>query len=173
MLFYTHRFEAEVAKHDLGRYAYTVVYLPTELVGELPFEGSPRLRVDAEVSRAETGQDDDAFDGGEFPFQGAWQPSKGRWYLMLSKALLRTLKVGEGDRVEVRFRLADPEEVEVPPELEAAISADPKASSVWAELSAGKRRAWAHRVSSAKRAETRARRIDEVVEKVRAGGQLR
>lgn len=159
MQFYTHRCEAQLEARDVGgRYNYTVVYLPEALAATLPFEGRP-LRVDVEVQ--------------DFPFSAAWQPAQGRWYLMLNKRLLKSTGLAVGDVAEVRFRVADPDEVEVPEALELALAADAQAARVWAELTPGRRRAWAHRVASAKTANTRERRVHEVVERVRAGGALR
>jgi hypothetical protein len=71
--YYSHAFEGRIEHHDVGTYRYTVVFLPRELALSLPLEEHPRLRVSGEVA--------------EVPFSGAWQPVRGRWYLMLSKPL--------------------------------------------------------------------------------------
>ncbi|WP_372897611.1 tRNA-binding protein, partial [Stieleria sp.] len=57
----------------------------------------------------------------------------------------------------------DPEAVVVPTELQFALEANEAAMSVWESWTAGKRRAQCLRVSTAKRAETRERRVDEVI----------
>jgi hypothetical protein len=59
-----------------------VVYLDFSLHGELPLDQHARLRIEADVSGS--------------PVNGAWQPAKGRWYLMLPKAPLKAagLKIG-------------------------------------------------------------------------------
>ncbi len=151
MTFFTHTFEAKVTEHAVSdAYNYTVVYLPKTLHAELPLKKHPRLRVDAEIN--------------DYPIAGAFQPARGKYYLMLSKRFLKSAGLAIGDKVEVRFRVADQEEVNVPEELEAALKGDRAARTFWKSLSAGKRRGMAHRVESAKRAETRARRVVEIME---------
>jgi hypothetical protein len=150
-----HEFEATVVHHFVGTLRYTVVYLPPEIAAELPLAQHPRLRISGEV--------------GEVPFDGAWQPANGRWYLMLGKRLLKEAGLSVGDRTEVRFRVEDQDSVDVPADLQRAIDADPLAASAWAKLSPGKQRAWSHRVGSAKTGATRLRRTTEVVDKLRDG----
>jgi hypothetical protein len=150
-----HEFDATIVHHYLGTYRYTVVFLPDAIARELPFDRHPRLRISGDL--------------GEVPFEGAWQPANGRWYLMLSKRLLKDAGVAVGDRVEVRFRVEDQDAVDVPSDLQRAIDADDLAAAEWAKLSAGKRRAWSHRVHAAKTGPTRLRRVVEVVDRLRAG----
>jgi hypothetical protein len=73
MFHFPYQFEAMVEPHDLGTYRYTVVFLSDELIAELPFAQHPWLRISGEIN--------------DHPMAGAWQPSRGRWYLMLSKPL--------------------------------------------------------------------------------------
>lgn len=150
MSLYPHSFGGRVVLHDLGSYTYTVIFLPPELHSDLPLNEHPRLRVEGEV--------------GEQPFEGAWQPVRGRWYVMLSRQLLRDAGLAVGDEVEVRFAVVDQNAVEVLPALRLALEADERAASAWEGLSVGKRRALAHRVLSAKTAATRGRRVAEVLE---------
>ncbi len=63
---FTHRFDAVITRHPIGTMHYTVVYLDQSLPPVLPFDGQPRLRIEADV--------------GSVLVKGAWQPSKGRWY---------------------------------------------------------------------------------------------
>jgi hypothetical protein len=142
-------FETRIVTHDLGTYRYTVVFLDPAIAAELPLDGSPRLRIVGEVA--------------DVPMEGAWQPSRGRWYLMLGKPLLKAAGKGVGDEVEVRFRLAPPD-VAMPEALERALVANPGARAVFEDQTVGKRRALAHRVGSAKGAETVARRVAEVLD---------
>jgi hypothetical protein len=65
-MIYPFSFEGEVVHHDVGTYRYTVIFLPADIAGQLPFAEHPRLRVTGEVA--------------EIPFSGAWQPVRGRWY---------------------------------------------------------------------------------------------
>lgn len=149
MAYFTHRFETTVTLHPVGRYAYTVVYLDPELHASLPLQAHPRLRIEADVSGVAV--------------KGAWQPAGGRWYLMLPKTPLRQAGLAIGSPVEVAFRVIAQDDVDVPPELAAALQASPGARRSWEALSAGQRRGLAHGVASARRPETRRARVAEVL----------
>lgn len=150
MPYFTHHFDTEIALHPVGTYNYTVVYLPGEIAAELPFESNPRLRVEADLSGV--------------PVKGAWQPASGRWYLMLPKKPLKDADLKVGSRVEVSFRLLPQDQVDVPAEITQLLAAVPKAKAAWNELSAGKQRALAHLVGSAKLLQTRTARLKQVQE---------
>lgn len=154
MSYYPFGFEGQIVHHNVGTYRYTVIFLPAELAAELPFDRHPRLRASGEV--------------GEVPFSGAWQPVRGRWYLMLSKRLQKDGDYGVGDWVEVRFRVEDQDSVEMPDLLQRALDADEKLSGVWRALSAGKKRGLAYRIASAKTEPTRQKRLDAVLAALRA-----
>ena len=153
MSFYPHSFEGRIVHHHVGTYRYTVVFLDPDLVADLPFDRHPRLRVSGEI--------------GEIPFVGAWQPVRGRWYLMLSKPLLKAGDLSVGDRVEVRFKVDDQDHVDVPEQLRRALDADEVASAAWNSASAGRRRGWAHRIATAKAPKTKLQRLDEVLKALR------
>src|SRR5262245_37483265 len=53
--------------------------------------------------------------------------------------------------------------IEVPPDLAAALDAEPRAKALYAKLSGQNRYAILYRVTTARRAPTRARRIEEIV----------
>jgi uncharacterized protein YdeI (YjbR/CyaY-like superfamily) len=57
-----------------------------------------------------------------------------------------------------------------PPELEAALAARPDAREGFARLPDSLKKQFIYRITEAKRAETRQRRIDEVIRQVEAGG---
>lgn len=153
MTAYPHAFEATVVHHMVGTYRYTVVFLPGEIAAALPLDRHPRLRMSGEV--------------GDVPVSGAWQPVRGRWYLMLAKPVLRDAGAAVGDTVHVRFRVEDPEAVEVPGALRRALEADAAARAAWDALSAGKRRGLAHRVLSARTPPTAERRLRAVLAALR------
>ncbi|MEM7738066.1 MAG: YdeI/OmpD-associated family protein [Deinococcota bacterium] len=150
MSFYPYTFTGFIEHHNLGTYRYTVIFLPKDLHADLPLDKYPRLRVSGEIA--------------EQPFEGAWQPVRGRWYIMLSKKLLKDAAVGVGDDVEVRFEVVDQEAVDIPLELQQALSENSQAADAWEALTVGKRRGLTHRISSAKTAKTRTRRLQEVLE---------
>jgi len=149
MAYFTHRFEASVSLHPIGTYNYTVVYLDPELHASLPLKEMPRLRIEADISGV--------------PVKGAWQPSGGRWYLMLPKIPLRNAGISIGSVVEVAFKVLPQDQVDVPPELSAALQAQPNARKAWSALSAGKQRSLAHMIASAKRSETKQARLEQVI----------
>ena len=160
MAFFTHEFEAEIVRHRIGSGArpvhYTVVYLPAELEAGLPFDAHPRLRVTGEIA--------------DVPVEGAWQPAgDGRRYLMVPKRVFAAAGVAVGDQVDVRFKIADQNAVEVPDALERVLSTDPELRAKWDALTAGKKRAFAHRVDSAKTEKTIAKRVEEVTGMLRQG----
>ncbi|MEM7025878.1 MAG: YdeI/OmpD-associated family protein, partial [Pseudomonadota bacterium] len=132
---------------------------PPEMAKDLPLGQHPRLRVSGEI--------------GEISFSGAWQPTRGRWYLMLSKQIMKDGGISLGDWVDVRFRVEDQDSVDVPDLLQRAIDADEVIAAAWQALSPGKRRGLAYRVASAKTSGTRQRRIEEVLDILRTGRPLR
>lgn len=149
MSYFPYAFTGPVEHHDLGTYRYTVIWLPEELAAALPFADQPRLRISGELN--------------EVPLTGAWQPSRGRWYLMLGKPLLRATGLSVDCFAELRFRLEPQDEVEVPPLLAHAFGENEAAGARWQALTPGKQRALSHHVLSAKTGPTAARRVAQAV----------
>lgn len=74
-----------------------------------------------------------------------------------------------GERLDVRVELdTEPRDVTPPPDLVKALKAAPPAWDRWGELSYTHQREHAEAVESAKKPETRARRVAKAVEMVRA-----
>ncbi|MEM7789247.1 MAG: YdeI/OmpD-associated family protein [Bacteroidota bacterium] len=98
------------------------------------------------------------------------RPDGARW-LRFGAGWLRDagLAVGEVVLVEVGPDL-DPDRVDLPAELEAALALDPEAARAWDALPPGKRRTLAYGVGRAKRPETRERRALALAEAVRTEG---
>ncbi|MCM2370321.1 tRNA-binding protein [Aporhodopirellula aestuarii] len=136
----------------------TLVYLPKNIVLQLGLGKSKRIRIDGEINgiRIECGL----------------MPEKGKWFFMFSKKLQKLCGVSVGDTVSVSFDIADSEAVVVPTELQFALDANDDAMAVWRKWTAGKRRAQCLRVASAKMAETRERRTEEVIVLLMAELQL-
>jgi hypothetical protein len=44
-------FNTKIDKHDFGRFAYTVVYLPKTITSKLPLGENPRLRINAVIAK--------------------------------------------------------------------------------------------------------------------------
>ena len=150
MTHFPHQFEAPIEHHDVGseKYAYTVVYVPDDLLAQLPMREFPRLRITGEIN--------------DHPFDASLTPARGRWYVLLSKKLLKAAGLSVGDDVDVRFEIADQEHLDIPPALTEALNVNEHLEELWNRQTAGKRRGLAYRVSSAKTPATQARRIDEV-----------
>lgn len=148
MAYLTHHFDTTIALHPVRTWHFTVVYLPDALAATLPFAHAARLRIEADVSGV--------------PVLGAWQPSNGRWFLMLPKRALRSAGLAVGSPVEVAFRLVPTDFVRLPPELEHLLQAEPALQAAWARLTAGKRRGLACMVSAARKPETRQARLAQV-----------
>jgi hypothetical protein len=88
-------------------------------------------------------------------------------YLGLRNDFLAETGLDLGDAVDVELERDDaPREVELPPELEAAL-ADAQVRAAFEKLSFTHRREYAEWVAEAKRAETRERRVAQTVEKLR------
>ena len=145
-----HRFEAQIRERSRGRSRYSVVFLEPSLHALLPLDRHPRLRFEGSVEG--------------IPISAAWQPSRGRWYALLSKRFLREAELEVGETVGVEFRVVPQDQVDVPRELEFALGLNRRARAAWDALTPGKRRGFAHRVASAKREETRERRVEEVID---------
>ncbi len=148
-------FTGRVARHSFGEWGYTVVFLPAAVAAELPLREYPRLRVRGEMD--------------EYPFARAWQPTGETWYLMIPKDVMQRGGYGLGDWVNVRFNIDDQEAVDVPEALALALAEDGAFRAAWEGLTAGKRRAVAYRVESAKTAGTVAKRVAEAREVVMSG----
>lgn len=75
---------------------------------------------------------------------------------------------GIGDEVEITLeRDTAPRTVEVPPDLRAALDADPAAAAKWEATSPSQKKAFAISVADAKSDETRSRRIQAIIDKMR------
>ncbi|MEM8669368.1 MAG: YdeI/OmpD-associated family protein [Planctomycetota bacterium] len=147
---YPYEFDAKIVKYDFGTMYYSVVYAPKSILSKIDFSQSKRVRIDGEINGIR--------------IEAALMPTKGKWYLMVSKKLQKLLGVSLGDTVTVAFDIADPNAVSVPIELQYALEANEDALSIWNKWTAGKRRSCCHHVNSAKMAETRERRVEEIID---------
>jgi hypothetical protein len=88
----------------------------------------------------------------------------------LSRAARAELGVDTGDEVTATIELDEtPREVDVPPELAAALAAEPVAAKAFEGLAYSHRKEYAAWVADAKREETRQRRVAQAVERLREG----
>jgi hypothetical protein len=95
---------------------------------------------------------------------------KGEFLLGLSKANREAAGVQAGDTVQLTLELdSAPREVDVPRELEHALSKDAKAKAHFDKLAYTHRKEFAVWVAEAKREETRDRRVAKAIEMLHAG----
>jgi hypothetical protein len=89
----------------------------------------------------------------------------GQFYLPFAKANRARARAELGDRVEVRLELdTAPREVALPAVLEEALGADGAARAAFQKLSVTTRREHAEAIGSAKREETRRRRLSQLLD---------
>lgn len=104
------------------------------------------------------------------PFRSRLAVYGGVTVLGLTNAFRREAGIAQGDVVEVVIDRDDaPREVEVPPELAAALAGDDEARAAFDALSFTHRREYAQWVGEAKRPETRERRAAQTLAKLRSG----
>ncbi len=93
---------------------------------------------------------------------------------VVNKELLKELDRAPGDAVKVVMELdMSPAIVAVPPALRTALKAEPRAKGVFDQLARSHQEAYAHWISSAKRTETRDRRVREAIQMLHEGKTLR
>src|SRR5437762_12274536 len=84
--------------------------------------------------------------------------------------MLEAVGADEGDVVTLEIAPAgEQSEPRVPADLRKALAAAPKARALWSDITPIARRDWIHWIVSAKRPETRARRIDNACGMLAAG----
>ena len=129
------------------------VALPAEVVAELG--GGSRFRVTGTLGGVD-------FESSTMPMGG------GAVCLGVHKATRQAAGVDIGDAVDVALERDDRRrEVEVPEDLAAALAADPTASAAFEGLAFTHRREYTEWIAGAKRAETRARRVTQTLERLR------
>ena len=107
----------------------------------------------------------------DFPFQAALEPDgqKSHW-LRVNRKMREAAGADAGDVVTLEIAPAGEEpEPRVPADLRKALAAAPKARALWSDITPIARRDWIHWIVSAKRPETRARRIDNACAMLAAG----
>ena len=132
----------------------TGIEVPEEVVTDLGSGRRPRVRV---TLRGHTYRSTIAARGARF-------------LLPVSAAHREAAGVVAGDEVRVGVELdTEPREVTVPPDFAAALDADDAARRTFAGLSYSQQKWFVHGIEEAKRPETRARRIEKAVERLREG----
>jgi hypothetical protein len=105
------------------------------------------------------------------PFRATLAPDGQRsHWLKLNKKMREGAGADVGDVVTLEIMSVGKEPApRVPADLRKALAAAPKARALWSDITPVARRDWIHWITSAKRSETRARRIDNACEMLAAG----
>jgi Bacteriocin-protection, YdeI or OmpD-Associated/Domain of unknown function (DUF1905) len=105
------------------------------------------------------------------PFRATLEPDGRRsHWLKVNRKLREAAGAEVGDIVTLELVAAgEKSEPRVPADLRKALAAAPEARALWSDITPIARRDWIHWMTSAKRAETRARRIRNACEMLAAG----
>jgi hypothetical protein len=154
VLSYPYVFEGTIAKFGVGKDRkvwYNVVFLPEEIRVLLPVDGRRPLRVEGEIA--------------DIPIANAFIPTgDGRYYVIVAPNILKDGNVRLGDDVQMRFRIADQNKVDLPDALRLAIERDRQSKRYWETLTPGKKRMLAQHVKTAKTSVTLEKRVAEAIE---------
>lgn len=105
-----------------------------------------------------------------YTYRNTVAPMGGEHWLGVSAAHRESAGVAAGDVLDVELELdTAPREIEVPPDLAAALASRPEARKMFDSLSYSNQRYHVEHVTAAKSAETRQRRIAKAVETLAAG----
>ena len=118
-----------------------------------------------------------ALDGGKRPavvvsvngyqYRSTVASMGGKYLLPFSADRRKESGIGGGDAIDVELTLdTTPRSVEVPADLQSALSASPQAAAAWDTLSYTHKKEHVRSVLDAKKAETRTRRVAAVVAKL-------
>jgi hypothetical protein len=106
-----------------------------------------------------------------YPFRATLEPDGQRsHWLKVTRKMREAAGANVGDVVTLEITSAGEEpEPRVPADLRKALAATPKARALWSDITPVSRRDWIQWITSAKRPETRARRIDNACSMLAAG----
>jgi hypothetical protein len=139
--------------HIKGGLIHSVVYLPEEIVEQLP---KGRVRTKGTIN------------GIPFALAPQYQKDGGRFFTV-NASLKKLARIKDGSKVEVSFRLVDPDLLDIPEELEAVLAQDEEAMTAWNNLTIGYQRSLILYVTSVKNVDSRIKRSLELVEKAKFG----
>jgi len=151
------RFTAKLCRPaTTGRAAsWTLLTLPKDASAKLPSRGMTMV--------------EGAING--FPFRTTLEPDGRRsHWLKVERRLREAVGASVGEIVTLEIAITgEAQEPKVPADLRKALAATPKARASWSDITPIARTDWIHWVVSAKRAETRARRIESACSMLAAG----
>lgn len=86
------------------------------------------------------------------------------YYLYVNQKLMKQHGLALGDKVHVRYQVDDPNRVDIPEELAAALALEEGALAVYEQLTPGRRRGMGYYIRSAKNPELRIQKSLELVQ---------
>ena len=105
-----------------------------------------------------------------YTYRNTIAPMGGGWWVGVSQAHREASGLKGGDEVQVTLDLdTAPREIEVPPELAVALEADPVAKAFFDGLSYSNKSVFTLNVAGTKNPETKARRVEQAIAKMREG----
>ena len=106
-------------------------------------------------------------------FQTTLEPDgEGSHWFKVENAASEAAGVEAGDSVAFEIKPVEKEpEPQVPADLKQALADNPAAKATWSDITPVARRDWIHWITSGKKAETRAKRIDVACDKLASGGR--
>ncbi len=131
--------------------SWTFVVVPNHVVASL---GSKRAQVRGTIRRVS--------------FRGTVSRGEGVYRMPVPRDLQIKANIACGDMVRVFMEVdAEPRRINIPPELEEVLAADPDLARRFEDLPPAHRRAWAAHIADAKHVETRIRRAAKAADGIR------
>jgi hypothetical protein len=142
-------FQAELVEGERGRVFFEVPFDPNAVWGK-----KARHHVRGTVAGVE--------------FSGSLGARGGQYFFPLAKELRKTAGLDVGNKVRVALASAEAGEDELPADLAKALSGAPRAKSFFEGLSSFCRNTYVRWILSAKKAETRASRVQATLDALKA-----
>ena len=141
-------FDGRIIPTHWGDSVFTILPLPDEVATELKSQGAKRVEI--ELS--------------DHPYNCALTkaPVIDQTFVYTGKRILAETGIEPGEEIFVRVRKADADMVEVPSDVQAAILQH-GVIETWDKITPGRKRGMLHQVTSAKRPDTRAKRIEKLI----------
>ena len=141
-------FQGVIEPMQWGKSVYTILRLPPDVDAALRAQGAKRVEGE--------------FNDHPVNLALTTAPVIQGTFLWTGKSLLDETGLEPGERFDIRLRPVDPNHVDTPQDVTAALLRN-GVTAAWDALTPGKKRSELHVIASAKRDTTRAKRIDALV----------